>query len=158
VQPPTVTDDDPPFSRWIAEDPLLISQPPDHECFGDDCAQGPVATLLRNGGYRSVLTVKKRLKLSVSWVVMRAGKFVTLGSERATFRKPGTYRPRFVLTRKGRSVLRSTRGLQFLVAGWIATPPRSDTSGCGYSGRITAAREIRIAPNCGIPPDETDPF
>ena len=158
VQPPTVTDDDPPFSRWIKEDPLLLSTPADHECFGDACDEGPLATLLRNGGFRSVLTVKKRFKLSVSWVVMRAGKSVTLGSERATFRKPGTYRPRFVLTRKGRTMLRSTHGLRFLVAGWMATPPRNDMFGCAYSATITAAREILIAPNCESPPDDSNPF
>jgi hypothetical protein len=157
IQPPVVTDDFSPFSKWISEDPLLISSPADHQCFGVACSQGSVATLLDNGGFRSVLTTKRRGKLAVLWVATKGVKETTIGSERVSFRKPGKYRTRFALTSKGKSLLRSAHTLHFLVAGWLATSSH-DSAGCAYEGTVNAARQILIAPNCEAPPDDTDPF
>ena len=157
VTPPLITDDDPPWGRWIAGDPMLISPPPNGECFGATCPQGSVSRLLRNDGFRSVLAVKRATRLAVLWIARRAGREVTLGSERASFPRPGKYRTRFRLNRQGRSLLRSARGLHFLVASWIRDAPGA-LSGCAYEGTVTAARQISITPNCEAPPDDVTPF
>jgi hypothetical protein len=156
VQPPTVTEVDRPFP-WIDGDPLLISQPAHGECFGDACDQGTVTALLHNGGYRSVLTAHQRGKLAVAWIVVRGVKPVTLGTERFSFRRPGKYQRRFVLTNTGRSMLRAGHRFQFFAVAWFADL-RGNSSGCAYTGTVTAAGEILIVPNSVIPPDGTDPF
>jgi hypothetical protein len=42
IPPPVVTEDDPPFGRWVGGDPLLISPPAQGFCLGTTCQQGSV--------------------------------------------------------------------------------------------------------------------
>jgi len=157
VPPPLVTEDDPPFGRFVGGDPLLITPPPQGFCLGNTCQQGSVGTLLHHNGFSNVIIAKRRGALAVIWSALRAGREVRLGSERASFRKAGRYRARFVLSRKGKVLLQSAHALSFVVAGW-AQVTRGSSTGCGYSGAITAARQIVITPACEAPPDDTNPF
>jgi hypothetical protein len=54
-------------------------------------------------------------------------------------------------------LLRSAHAFQFVVAGWLQTS-RASSSGCGYAGAVTAARQILVTPNCELPPDDSNPF
>ena len=159
VMPPSEYSYTWPFSQFIAGDPLLNAPAPGGSCLGDPagCLEQSVATIVRNGGFTQVLTVRKRGKLAVSWVATRAGKKVTIGSERASFRRRGKYRTRFVLTTSGRSLLGSAHTLHFLVDSWVSFPPTVPDR-CAYPATLEAGGQIAIDPRYCDPANDKDPF
>lgn len=113
--------------------------------------------LLANGGFTRSMTVRGHGKLAISWVASHAGKKVTIGSLRASFRRRGKYQTRFVLSRQGRSLLHSTHTLHFLVDSWISFRP-SPPVGCAYIATVESSGEIAMDPRYCNPPSKRDPF
>jgi hypothetical protein len=148
VQPPTVTDVGSPFQSYIAGDPYLIRTPASGYCFGSTCVEEPVSTLLRSNGFTQRLTVKRRSKMLIQWIVQRGRREITLGSESAVFPRPGRYRCRFVLTRRGRALLRSADTLSFTVVGWLAyrQGPNDDVTSSQSRASVTPEHQIAISP------------
>ena len=148
VQPPTVTDVGSPFSGYVRGDPYLISTPASGYCYGETCVEESVSRLLRHNGFRQLLTVNRRSRMLIEWIAHRAGRNIVLGSETGVFSRPGKYRCRFVLTRRGRALLRSAPMLRFSVVGWLAYRSRgnSDTRSSESTAGVTPAGQIEISP------------
>jgi hypothetical protein len=84
----------------------------------------------------------------IEWIAHRAGRNVVLGSETGVFPRPGKYGCRFVLTRRGRMLLRSAPMLRFMVVGWLDYRSRgnSDTISSASTAGVTPAGQIEISP------------
>jgi hypothetical protein len=84
----------------------------------------------------------------IEWIAHRAGRSIVLGSETGAFSRPGKYRCRFVLTRRGRTLLRSAAMLRFTVVGWLdyRSLGTSDTISSASTAGVTPAGQIEISP------------
>jgi hypothetical protein len=131
-----------PFSGYLGGNPMIPSG-----------QQSSLAYLLAHDGYRAMVAVTTIGRLEITWTTKRDHKKVTLASGQASYHTRGNHTFRLKLTRRGKTLLRTSRHLAFSDTAWYVTRNRFNLQWgeCRYRGTETAGHALKFGSlNCNL--------